>query len=664
MPEKVRVALVGCGKMGQHHLNELSRVETPHEVIGFYDYDAVAAKKLALAWNAPVYDSITQLCEEASPDVVHICTPPDFHFEQAMEAIEGGASIYIEKPFVQTSEQARTVLDAASKRNVKACAGFQQVHDPAFLKLIDRSADMGQLQVVESRFAFNPARFSMGSATQAMLGDQLLDILPHPLYTLVRAIEQLLPSGAGELKLEYVRASPEALFTVLEIETVRAELNVSLIARPVESSIRIGCTGGSLTADFVRGIVHGTRNDGTQALEKILNPALEGTQLQFRSFISLVKRLLRGENYPGLARLIDSFYSAIANDHPSPISPQHILSVVNLYEILAENVQRAVNQNRTKKPTPLPEPTPGTPTIVVTGAGGLLGSRICAELVRRNFSVRAIGRTDKSGVVPAHAWYACDLSKGVPEEALRGAHIVIHAAAETSGGFEEHQRNSIDATNHLLEQANHAGVERFLFVSSLAVLEPRWWRSTPLNENSQLVVDPESMGPYIWGKSMSELSVANKGQEYGIDYCIVRPAALVDYSDTNLPGRLGKKLFGRWHLCLGRGGLPFAACDVDTAGRAIAWYAEDFKQAPRMLNLIDNSTKTRAQLLARYRQNGWDGRSIWVPISILASAIWSIKWAIGILKGNSSGQVSAWKVLKPRSYDSSLARGIIDKSSC
>ena len=52
-----------------------------------------------------------------------------------------------------------------------------------------------------------------------------------------------------------------------------------------------------------------------------------------------------------------------------------------------------------------------------------------------------------------------------------GVGTVVHCAAETAGGKDDHQRNSIDATRRVIEVAAHAGVRRVVHISSIADAE-------------------------------------------------------------------------------------------------------------------------------------------------------------------------------------------------
>ena len=66
-----------------------------------------------------------QLLAEAKPDIVHIVTPPQTHFELARLCLEGGANVYVEKPFALASDQASEILDLAQRKGLRTCAAHQ-----------------------------------------------------------------------------------------------------------------------------------------------------------------------------------------------------------------------------------------------------------------------------------------------------------------------------------------------------------------------------------------------------------------------------------------------------------------------------------------------------------------------------------------------------------
>jgi nucleoside-diphosphate-sugar epimerase len=126
----------------------------------------------------------------------------------------------------------------------------------------------------------------------------------------------------------------------------------------------------------------------------------------------------------------------------------------------------------------------------------------------------------------------------VPIRAVCGRDIVIHAAAETAGGWEEHQRNSLDATEQMIRGSALAGVRRFLQVSSLAVLAKG--TGAPIGDDHPLEPDRKGSGLYVWGKLESERLAVELGRDLGLDVKVVRLGALVNYADFDPPGAAGK----------------------------------------------------------------------------------------------------------------------------
>jgi nucleoside-diphosphate-sugar epimerase len=85
--------------------------------------------------------------------------------------------------------------------------------------------------------------------------------------------------------------------------------------------------------------------------------------------------------------------------------------------------------------------------------------------------VRVLSRREPAhwDAEPGVEYCVTNLARPIPPGLIAGAKAVIHAAAETAGGWEQHQANSLDATEQMIRAAAAAGVKRFLHVSSPAV---------------------------------------------------------------------------------------------------------------------------------------------------------------------------------------------------
>jgi nucleoside-diphosphate-sugar epimerase/predicted dehydrogenase len=573
--------------------------------------------------------------------------------------------VYVEKPFVDTAAEAQELLTLANSQRALVCAGHQQLRDPAYMALLRGAPDLGDIAQVDSHFTFRPVGSNVERAGAETLAAQLIDVLPHPLYTLVDALERLVPRGKDEpIEIASVVAGARDLHAVLRAGGCFGRLSVSLRARPIASLLSVSGAGGTRTADFLRSSVIGAANPGTSPLEKAANSLVEARQLAVRSSIGVAGRILRPD-YPGLAELIGDFYAAVVQADggaSSPVSPEHLERVTALFEELAASIRSAA-PTTVRRPATASPPAPDAPLAVVTGARGFFGREITKHLAQRGFRVRGISRQVERGDPYVHEWLALDLSRSAPADAFAGADVVVHAASATSGGFDAHQRHTLDATRNVLRGMHAAGVSRLVYVSSLSVLRPP---RTPWEEQSESTpltgLEERQFGPYAWGKSNAERIVLAEAPGLGIESRTIRPGALVDWTNPDPPGILGRRLFGPWHLGFGRPALPLPVVEVGKAAAVVAWMAAEFPHAPSVLNLIDPAIATRRDFIDEFRQRGWRGKFVWFPILLLTTLIHGVRYAFALPKLRRPPAFALYGILRPRRYNATLSRQALERA--
>jgi len=84
-----------------------------------------------------------------------------------------------------------------------------------------------------------------------------------------------------------------------------------------------------------------------------------------RTLTSVARRLRTGVRYPGLAEMLDGFYRAIVQGGAAPVSPEHLVRVTGLFEILADRIRAAASAASVSAAPVSPRPETG-PLVVVT----------------------------------------------------------------------------------------------------------------------------------------------------------------------------------------------------------------------------------------------------------------------------------------------------------
>src|SRR6478735_220513 len=95
---RVRIALVGAGVIGTHHGWVLSQLSDRVELVAAVDHQLDRAEKLAADRGGKAFASLSAALEAMDVDVVVVCTPTGAHAEVAIEALEAGKHVIVEKP--------------------------------------------------------------------------------------------------------------------------------------------------------------------------------------------------------------------------------------------------------------------------------------------------------------------------------------------------------------------------------------------------------------------------------------------------------------------------------------------------------------------------------------------------------------------------------------
>lgn len=153
MKRSFRVGLSGVSGIAQlMHLPILSRMKNV-EVTAIFDGVLERAERVADKFKIKhVYDNFEDFIGSKKFDVLDICTPVNYHFSEAKQAMERGIHVLIEKPFVQNSAEASELLSisSATKTRVMSLMNLKFRPDAIALKSILQAGKIGDVFFVKS----------------------------------------------------------------------------------------------------------------------------------------------------------------------------------------------------------------------------------------------------------------------------------------------------------------------------------------------------------------------------------------------------------------------------------------------------------------------------------------------------------------------------------
>ncbi len=168
----LKVAVVGCGKIADSHASQLQRI-SGCKIVGACDTEPLMAQQFCQRFEVKQYFSdLATLLRETKPDVVHVTTPPQSHFDIAKFCLEAGCHVYVEKPFTLTEEQARRLIAIANERGRKITVGHddQFSHVARRMRALINSGYLGGDPIhLESYYCYELGRSGYAGA---LLGDK------------------------------------------------------------------------------------------------------------------------------------------------------------------------------------------------------------------------------------------------------------------------------------------------------------------------------------------------------------------------------------------------------------------------------------------------------------------------------------------------------------
>ncbi len=154
--KKVRFAVVGCGHIGKRHAEMVVR-DPEAELVALCDIRP--KEELGIeAYPVPFFDSLSAFLQSGiEADVVNICVPNGLHAELAIQAIESGHHVVIEKPMALNVQDAERVLQTSLKFQKEVFCVMQNRYSPpsVWIKDMIGSGRLGKIYMVQLNCFWN-----------------------------------------------------------------------------------------------------------------------------------------------------------------------------------------------------------------------------------------------------------------------------------------------------------------------------------------------------------------------------------------------------------------------------------------------------------------------------------------------------------------------------
>jgi predicted dehydrogenase len=354
----LKVAIVGCGKIADAHASQIQGLDGC-EIVGVCDREALMARQLYERF--PVRQYFTELAEllsKARPDVIHITTPPESHFDIARLCLERGCHVYVEKPFTVCAEQAQRLLELAVTNDLKLTVGHNDQFSPVTrrMRALINSGYLGGAPVhMENYYCYN---LGDTSYARALLGDKqhwvrrlpgklLQNVISHG----IARIAEFLTTDSPQV-IAYGFASPllkrigetdivdELRVIISENEQRTAYFTFSSQMKPSLHLFRIYGPKNGLVLDQDHEILIKLRGDKFKSYANKFIPPVQFAR-QYLGNLRHNFRLFLANDFhmdSGMRHLIKTFYSSICENAPLPIPHREILLTSRIMDAIFDQL--------------------------------------------------------------------------------------------------------------------------------------------------------------------------------------------------------------------------------------------------------------------------------------------------------------------------------------
>ena len=353
----LRIAIIGCGKVADQHVDAIHRVPEC-EIVALCDQEPLMAKQLGERFGiSACFPDLRELLHAASPDVVHITTPPQSHYSLAKQCLESGSHVYLEKPFTITADQAESLIHLAEDQKLRITVGHNYQFTLEMLemrRLVKEGFLGGRPTHLESYWSYDLGGSMYAGAflrsrahwLHQLPGQLFHNIISHGIAKLAEFLDDDVPlivaTAHGSPQLSHSGESDlmdELRVLLRDKHGTTALFCFSTQFKPALNRLRIYGPLNSLMVDILTGTLIKSPGASYKSYLTYFIPPLKNAREYFRNLRLNVTNFIRQRLYQdfGMKELIERFYNSIRTGGPPAIPYREIILTARIMdEIFAQ----------------------------------------------------------------------------------------------------------------------------------------------------------------------------------------------------------------------------------------------------------------------------------------------------------------------------------------
>lgn len=344
MVNALKVGVVGCGVIASSTHIPIFKKTKSVIVTAVCDRNESLARETANKLGIPKsYSDISQMLQKENLDIIDMCTPPQTHASLAVQAMEHGCHVFMEKPMALMTSECDQMIQASQKNGVTLNVFHNVLFDPPFLKAKKLVADGAIGNFIGMRILMSDPREEMilqqNHWIHKLPGGLIGETGPHAAYMSLALLKKIKNVEIyAKNFLTHSWAPFDEFRMELEGDDAMSSVAISYTSNRRNLCIDIFGTEGVIYLDLQSQLlVHHGRKETVKPMAFARYSANIASQIATgvtkNAFGLATGRLKFGHHF-----LIEGFVNSILNGDKQPVTPEEGRETVKVMEMVVERL--------------------------------------------------------------------------------------------------------------------------------------------------------------------------------------------------------------------------------------------------------------------------------------------------------------------------------------
>jgi UDP-N-acetylglucosamine 3-dehydrogenase len=343
---KIKVGIIGCGYIASRwHIPGFQRLKKTAAVIAASDISPALVESVARKFNIPrTYSNVTEMLQKEDLEIVDICTPPQTHSSIAIEAMEKGVNVLLEKPMALGLSDCDEMIRISQKTGSKLCIIQNELFRPPLIQARKMVAEGAIGQVMGMQWCRHTHREEYLAKENHWIhrlpGGIISETAPHGIYASLAFLKRITNVEIAAKKLSNYPWAPFDYFDItLEGQDIVSNVIISHAGDNYVADMNIYGTEGVLKLDLQSMLLMHYSLRKTKPILLALSSLKAASQVIGGVIRNAGKIMFTRDallQVTGHATEIEQFVNSVQNDEQPPVSGEEGRETIRVLELILQ----------------------------------------------------------------------------------------------------------------------------------------------------------------------------------------------------------------------------------------------------------------------------------------------------------------------------------------